>query len=52
MKTGNWENSYSKLYSREFTYTSYIEKDNPYFLYWQINIESYVYNNWKVENIF
>jgi len=50
MENGNWENWYSKLYSRERTYTSYIETDNCYFLYWQINIETHVQNKWKVEN--
>jgi hypothetical protein len=50
METGNWENWHSKLYSIERIYTTYIGKDNPYFLYWQKNIESYAQNNWKVEN--
>lgn len=35
MEIWNWENRYSKLYSRERTYTSCIEKDICYFLYWQ-----------------
>ena len=32
LDTGNWENCYCKLYSREHTFSSNIEKDNFYFL--------------------
>jgi len=47
-KTANWENWWSKLYSRKQIYTLHTEKDSPYFLYSQINLETYAHNKNKI----